>query len=241
MANIISKLTNFILPPRCLCGKKIVAENNSICGECYGDCGIVNALECHKCGNPQEFDFGKHAICGECISNEPAFDQARFAFKYNALTARIITRMKYGDKTQSVKKVADFMISKIPAFEQRPDIITSIPISNKKLFSRKFNQSADITSHISRATNIMSDNHILRRAKNVPPQASLKRAERLKNMKGVFIIDRKKLDKIKDKTILLIDDVMTTGATINEATGILKNSGVSKVYVLTFAKTFIGE
>lgn len=237
--NILSKVTDFVLPPRCICGKKIVAESNSICAPCYDDSGMVTSSFCSRCGNPQEFDFGKNVICGECISNEPEFDQARFVFKYNELTARIVTRLKYGDKTQSVKKIAEFMSSRISGFDNKPDIITSIPISKKKLLHRKFNQSAYIANHISRKVNIEIDNQILKRVKDVPPQASLKRAERLKNVKGVFAIDPKKADMVKGRTVLLIDDVITTGATITEATKVLKKAGAEKVYVLSFAKTLM--
>ncbi len=237
------KILNFILPPRCICGKKFVSECNSICAECFSEYCITSNFECSKCGNPLQYDFGENALCAECIENPPNFDKGRFVFAYNKLTSKIISRFKYSDKTFASQKISQLMVNKILPFHKNNEfeIVTSIPISRKKLISRKYNQSALLANQIAEILKLKCDNQILFRNRNVAPQASLNRTERLKNMKNVFDISPKKKRLIAGKNILLIDDVLTTGATLNEASKILKKNGANKIYTLTFAKTFLGD
>ncbi|MDX1950514.1 MAG: ComF family protein [Rickettsiales bacterium] len=238
---ILQKFTNFILPPRCICGEKFLSECNSICSECFGEYCNSSNFECSKCGNPLQFDFGENALCAECIEKPPEFDYGRFVYSYNNFTKKIISRFKYSDKTFASKKISQLMAGKISAFvkNNQIDFVTSIPISRKKLLSRKYNQSAILALEISKIFQLKCDNQILYREKNVAPQASLSRQERLKNMKNVFAIKNKNIPKIKGKNILLVDDVITTGATLNEASKILKKAGVNRVFTITFAKTFL--
>lgn len=228
---------NFALPSRCICGEKIVRDNNSICAECFDKHCLPSAFSCKKCGNPLDFDFGG-SLCGECISGEHEFDGARFVLKYNEFTSKIISRFKYSDKTFTAKKIADLMINKLKNFDENIDMVISIPLDRKKLILRKYNQSALLATIIAKKLKVKCNNQILFRKKSVTPQASLNRAERLKNMTGVFSVKPESKRVINSKNILIIDDVLTTGATINEAVKTLKKNGASKVYALTFAKTF---
>jgi ComF family protein len=192
---------------------------------------------CVKCGYPFEYDMGENALCGECLSEKHKFDKARYALVYNEKVAEFISKFKYSDGTHNANFFADIMIKSAGDIIDEADIICSVPLHPKKLFSRKYNQSAILANNIARKVDISCDNFLIKRKKNNPPQASLSKIKRLKNIKGNFSIPEKSKGKIIGKNILLIDDVMTTGATINECCKMLKKSGAGKIFVLTIAKS----
>ncbi len=178
-------------------------------------------------------------LCSECIADTPEFDKARFVFKYNDVSGKMITGLKYTDKTPYAKTLAKFMSNKIKELSDDLDIIVSVPLHPKKLIARKYNQSALLANKLGQLTGRKVNNLILQKVKNIQPQASLTRKERLANAKGAYAAHPKYKDIIAGKNILLVDDVITTGATANECAKILKRNGAAKVYLLTAAKTIM--
>lgn len=233
-------ILNLIVPSRCVCGAIITDEENHLCSECWDNIGFIATKSvCQCCGNPFEFEMMEDAMCSECIANTPEFDKARFVFKYNDVSGKIITGLKYTDKTPYAKTLAKFMSNKINELSDDYDLIVSVPIHPKKLVARKYNQSALLANRLGKITKKAVNNLVLRKVRNIRPQASLTRKERIENAKDAYAVNIKYKDNILGKKILLVDDVITTGATANECAKILKKAGADKVYLLTATKTIL--
>lgn len=237
---MLDSIKDFIFPKLCFCNEP-TDNPDSLCDKCWKKLDFISSNCCSKCGIPQDYNFGAGALCPECIKKEPHFDIARSVFKYDDFSGKFITLLKYADKTHLVEMLSKFLVTEIrnqPDFDDY-DIITSVPIHQMRLLGRKFNQSALLANKISSQTNIECNNMLLKRVKNVVPQTGLKRKHRLKNVKGVFDIVNKNLDKIKNARVIIIDDVYTTGATLNECAKVLKLNGAEKVFAVTIARTLI--
>jgi ComF family protein len=244
----LKSVIDLVLPPKCICGKKQTAENANICGECWLKIDFINSPMCQKCGDPFQFksdilendDNGlAELLCTNCLANPPSYELQRCVFNYNENSNFIITKFKYSDSTHSAKYLAKQLHNISKNFIDEIDLITSVPIHYKKLIKRKYNQSALLANELSKITKKPVNNFILKRIKNNKPQAGLPREERLKNVKGSFEVNPKALKKISGKNILIIDDVITTGATMRECTKVLQKNNVNKIYVLAVGRTLL--
>lgn len=201
---------------------------------------FVSSNTCPRCGFPHEHDFGADTLCSECIQKLPEFDKAKFIFKYNDFSSKLITLFKYADKTHYSEVLSELIASTVKSDRAEDfDIVTSVPISRRRLIKRKFNQSAILANKVGSKLGVSANNLLISRMKNIPPQTGLKRKDRLKNIKGAFNIPPKYEGLVKNSRVLLIDDVYTTGATINECSKMLKKAGAEHVFVITLARTFI--
>lgn len=237
---VLKLLLNLLTPQRCICGDILTSEQDSFCQKCWPELGLIGSSSlCLSCGLPFEFDL--ESICSDCTSLQPHFDKARSVFKYNDISGKMITGLKYQDKTPYAKTLAKLMAGRIREFDTMPDIITSVPVHPRKLRQRKYNQSAMLANKLGKFSNLTSNNLILRKVKDINPQASLTREERIKNVKGAYVVNNKYNSYISGKNVLLVDDVLTTGATASECAAQLKRAGAAKVYVLTAARTLMGS
>lgn len=236
----IKRLLNIIIPPRCLSCGSMTEESGMLCQNCWKNISFISKPFCECCGFPFEYDIGE-ALCAGCIKESKPFDNARSAFRYNEDSRKLITSYKYSDKTYGTESFARMMLRVAGDLVSEADIISSVPLHRLRLLSRKYNQSALLANKIAKISNRTAMHDILFRKKNSKPQASLPRNERMKNVKGVFAINDKYKEFIKGKKIMLVDDVMTTGATVNECARLLKKSGAEKVFVLTLARTVGNE
>ena len=202
---------------------------------------FANSNLCDCCGISFEHSFGAGSLCPECISSTPEFDKARFVFKYNDFAGSLITKFKYSDKTYLSALFTEMLSNLIVRNQlgEEFDFITSVPISRKRLFTRKYNQSAILANQLSAKHNIPVDNQMLYRVKNIPPQTTLRRKDRLKNVKNAFHVPKNLKNYIKNSRVILVDDVFTTGATLNECAKTLKANGVKEVFAITLARTYL--
>lgn len=237
---MLGAIKDILFPNQCFCGE-LIPEESSLCHSCWEKMEFVSSNTCPKCGFPHEHNFGEDTLCPSCIQNEPEFDRAKFLFKYNDFSGKFITLFKYADKTYLSEIFTKLLVNKIREDTEfdRFDIVTSVPISKRRLLKRKFNQSAILANKISKELAIPVDNLLISRVKNVPPQTGLRRKDRLKNVKGVFKVAGKCKNKLEDARVIIIDDVFTTGATINECSKTLRAGGAKEIFVLTLARTFL--
>jgi len=169
------------------------------------------------------------------------FDYARACYEYNETSRKIVMDLKYRSKKFLVPFMATEMLLKLEDFGAMPDIIIPVPISSKRQKDRGFNQSELIAEEMASITSgkLEVNNKIIEKIKDSVPQASLSGAERLKNLDGAFkLIDRKSL---RGKNILIVDDVFTTGSTVNEVAKEIRKLHPASINVLTFAKTVVNQ
>ncbi|MDD2840095.1 MAG: ComF family protein [Rickettsiales bacterium] len=240
MFKFFTKFINLIFPPKCLLCGKIVEEYNTLCHDCWHNIQFIQKPFCNKCSTPLQLRISDNDLCGNCLKNPPLYTKSRSAIAYNEETAKIIFKFKFYDKPHIKKFMAKTMIKASQDILNNIDILIPIPLHKKRLIFRKYNQALLLANEIGKLSNKKVIYNFLLKKKHTTPQAKLKEVERAKNLKDKFCINSKYLKNIrnyKNLNFAIIDDVMTTGSTINECVKILNKVGIKNVYAITFAKT----
>jgi len=229
--NILQTFTGLFFPKLCLNCNELLLENEKfICSNCSRSLVFLEDI-CHICGAPKTGEK-----CRVCETNEFLFDKARSVFMFNKVVQNLIHEFKYNEITRIAKFFGRFSqeyIQKYQPFEHI-DYIVPVPLHRVKKRSRGFNQSEYLTHEISRRMNWKHLPKLIIRKKFTKTQTKLNRQQRKINVSLAFKINPK--HNIKGKTILLVDDVFTTGSTVNSITAALKEKQVNKVYVFTIGR-----
>lgn len=238
MKNLICRLFDFIFPPRCLYCGKIVLSPHSLCDECFEKISFITAPYCQICGRPFETEkqTPKNFICPECAAHKRITRLNRSAVLYDDFSKKGILSFKFHDKLSFSKLFSKWLkIGGKDIFEKGVDLIIPVPLSYRRLLKRRYNQAALLAIDLSKLTGIKADLTTLKKIKHTKAQSLLLGKARLKNIKNAFAVSNPQ--HIKGKHILLIDDVMTTGATLSECAKVLLKFGAKSVDTLTVART----
>ena len=226
---IYTQLFKTVCPIACfLCG--LIAENDQqLCEDCYQALS-TSTYRCAQCGVPTLLD---HSLCGTCLVTPPPFDRTYILFNYKKPMTQLITQYKFHEK---IALSRFFAAEWITFFKKNnialPDVIIPIPLHDKRLKKRGFNQSLEITKPISRYFEIPIDIKSCLRLKNTEPQLHLSAEKRSHNIKNAFVLSK----NMYARHVAIFDDVMTTGNTVSELSRILKKSGVEKISVFCCAR-----
>lgn len=232
----IDFLKNALFPAKCdFCNNFV--DTVGLCAECWSKITWITEPKCKICGLPFSVDIDQ--ICTQCISNKPYFDKAISVFVYNEFSKQIILRFKHSDATYLYEQLASWMYRSATSEITNADIIIPVPIHFLKRLKRKYNQSELLAQEVSQLSGIKYEPRILMKIKKTLPQEGLSGKERRKNIVGSFGIDENFKDLIVDKNIVLIDDVFTTGATVNECSKVLKKFGAKTITVVTLARVVL--
>jgi ComF family protein len=185
---------------------------------------------------PFDFDLGEGAICGACTAAKPLYHKALSVFSYDQNSKSLLQGLKYQDKTHLAPYLAKLLYGISHDMLKDADILVPVPLNKIRLLSRLYNQSSLLCLYLRKLTNIAFEPNILIRSKNSVSQTGLSKKKRLKNVKGAFVANAKY--HIEGKNIILVDDVITTGATIEACTKELLKAGAAKVSVLSVARAF---
>ena len=237
-------LVDWLYPPRCrACGGRIYGRDaETFCAQCWSEIRIIAHPLCAVCGRPFPDSSGDDHTCGLCLSRPPHYARACSWACYPREEAaehplrRVIQKFKYGRKVSLGKPLGRLMTRDCREFldECRVEMIIPVPLHPKRLRWRGFNQSLLLAREVSRVYDIPMDPFVIYRSKETPPQTQLPEDERRRNVRGAFAVNSKK--DISAKRVLLVDDVYTSGATVNECSRTLKRDGAKEVYVLTLAR-----
>ncbi|MFV0626855.1 MAG: ComF family protein [Alphaproteobacteria bacterium] len=232
-----ANLINFILPPRCINCGNILNGNDGICSDCFQKINFISRPFCEKCGQPFEENIKGNKLCGNCIKEKkPIFRLFRSVFIYDDFSKKMILALKFLDKTENAKVLGKLMFfSAKDILENEIDLIIPIPLHYKRMLKRKYNQAGLLAQVLSKFCKIPVDYSSVIRSKNNRPQVEFSGKVRHNNVRGVFEV--KYPEKIRDKRILLIDDVYTTGSTMKECAKALLKAGAKSVDFLTVART----
>ncbi len=234
---ILKNFLEIIFPSHCLACEQIISADSLFCEKCWVKLQFISEPNCTICAYPFEFQ-GLSLICGKCLTKKPSFDKAIAIFRYNHLLRKIIGSLKYRDQTFLAQKFARLLLAKSKSELADCDFIVAVPLHLKRLQKRKFNQAVLLAKNLVKlAPTKKFFPDFLVRTKNTKPQIELRKKERENNLKNVFAVNKKYRELVRGKKILLIDDVMTTGATVENCAKTLKKCGARKVVVLTIART----
>lgn len=239
MSSWLQKSVNLLLPPLCSLCKAPVNDPQKLCTSCWSELSFIQKPFCVLCGYPFEYDMGEGAQCNFCMDSPPSYDHMRSAFQYEGVVKKLLLGFKHGDRTDFLPLLVGWLST---LYHEDPelsaDLILPVPIHKGRLFKRRYNQAALLADGLAKKVNLPSDSFLLKRIKKTPPQTGT-RQERLQNVKKAFLISERDLVILKEKTILLIDDVVTTGATIEACASTLKKAGANQVKVLSLARVVL--
>ena len=230
------RLLDWLLPPQCLACGAPTAAPGALCAECWREADFITAPMCRCCGLPFELAMPGGAVCGACLRDQPAFDRARAVMVYDELSRRMILGLKYADRTDMAPAFAEWLGRAGSDLIADADWIAPVPLHWTRLFRRRFNQSAELARKLARDNARAYTPDLLVRRRNTPSQAGLGGKGRRRNVRAAFAVKEAWRARIEGKGVLLIDDVMTTGATVSACARALKRAGAGAVDVLTLAR-----
>ncbi|MDP2878197.1 MAG: ComF family protein [Sulfuricella sp.] len=216
-----------ILPHHCaLCGASTL--NQLLCAGCDADLSHYSTPACPVCALPALGD----QVCGACLQHPPAFDRTLAAFSYNFPIDRLLHAFKYSGNLALIEILAK-PLAELAVGHPKPDLLLPMPLHPSRLKERGLNQSLEIAKPISRWLDIPLAAEACRRTRDTPTQAGLKLRERRRNVRGAFACD---LD-LRGKSVAVLDDVMTTGATLEEISRALRLRGATTISAWVVART----
>ncbi len=239
------KILDFVFPQNCIsCDGKITAADRCLCAPCREDIGFIRQPYCFQCGVPADLSYDyphEEFLCGDCRQNSFRFDRARSLGFFDTVLRTMIHAFKYR-KQMGVLSEINFLLEKY--FSEHPDFcqgftVSPVPLHFNRMKERGFDQAFLIARQAARILKLPLEGGLLKRVKATRPQVNITRKERARNVKGAFEVSRPEL--VAGKNILLVDDVFTTGATVNEATKVLKKEGVGEVHVFTVGRVVLGK
>lgn len=233
-----SGVLGFLLPARCPgCAQKI-EQHGYLCGRCWATLTPLTNPCCTRCALPFEFEVDGESECGACLQNQPAYDWATAAVSYEEFGRSLVLRLKYAGSTAVVPAMAQMMAQAVQQMPvQEPvDLIVPVPLHSWRFLRRRFNQSGLLAHALSRRLNVPLDNFTLHRRKATAFQGGLGKKARYRNVASAFHVKKDKGISLEGKHVLVVDDVLTTGATAHECARALKRAGAASVGVVAFAR-----
>ena len=236
LINLLRFIFDILLPPRCLICKQTVYKQNGLCSECFNQIRFLSDQSCPVCGRPYTFPIekGKSLVCGKCLTKPPKLMGLKAVFAYDDFSKALILPFKHADRTDIVPYLSKLMYQRGKDFLSECDYIIPVPLHWQRLMKRKYNQSALLAVAWEKLSNKPCLLMVLKRNKKTASQGHKTKEERKENIKGVFSVI--KPERIKGKSIVLVDDVYTSGATLNECANVLIKAGAKSVKALVIAR-----
>ena len=226
---------DLLLPPRCLRCGEAVDTAGALCAPCWRAITFLGSPCCACCGLPFPYDQGADALCGACARERPTFARARAALRYDEESRRLILALKHGDRLHLAPSLGLWMRRAGAQLIAEADVIVPVPLHWTRLFARRYNQAAVLAHALAPAGGPPVGADFLLRRRRTPSQGKRNAAGRRRNVAGAFAIGRR--GDVKGRRVLLVDDVFTTGATVEECARVLLRAGARHVDALTLART----
>ena len=232
--------SNFILPPTCLACDTHVSEQGVMCPNCWGEMRFIEKPYCAVLGTPFAYDLGEGALSADAIANPPVFKRARAVALYDNAARKIVQGLKFSDRTDLGPWMARWMVRAGQELLADNPLVIGVPLHRRRMFFRRFNQSAELARHIAMQAGLEYLPTSLHRVRATRQQVGLGAKERQRNVRGAFRVLTGQKINITGRRVLLVDDVLTTGATLEAASRALMRAGAKSVDCLTFARVASG-
>ncbi|WP_244598302.1 ComF family protein [Pseudohoeflea suaedae] len=229
-----------VFPPVCHGCGIIMSRHGGLCAGCWTEVRFIERPFCEVTGQPFDHDRGDGLVSAAAIADPPVYDKARAVALYDGPARKLVQALKFSDRADLAPMMAEWMVRAGREVLDGSDVILAVPLHRRRLFGRAYNQAGELAravSHIS-GTPLAPGTLIRRKATN--PQVGLGRTARIANLSGAFRVEPSRASAIAGRRVLLIDDVLTTGATVNAAAKVLLRAGAARVCVLTFARVASG-
>ena len=232
---MFGSIVDYALPPRCpICGVTVEADNH-FCLSCWRQLDFLAKPWCAACGLPLAFDHPDDSLCGKCLTDPPVHDGVRAVVRYDDKSSLIAMRLKYGTRLGLAKLIAEHL-QKFVAECSGSAIIVPVPLHPSRLWRRGFNQSVLIGRELARVAGIQMNYKVISRSKVTPPLRGMSGMRRRKTVDKAFALRADAHASLAGKSVLLVDDVYTSGSTSNACARLLKKAGAEEVFVFCWAR-----
>lgn len=227
-----------LLPPRCLACENPVDRPGLLCAECFPRFRFITAPMCARCGVPfaHPGEAGPNGVCAACLARPPLYGRARAVWRYDAASRDVILPLKHADRTELAPALARLMAAAGRDLLESADLLVPVPLHRWRLIARRYNQAALLAHAIGRIAGVTVVPDLLRRLRATPSLGELGAAERASVLAGTIAVAPRHRARLARKHVVLVDDVLTSGATANECARVLLASGAASVDVLAAAR-----
>jgi ComF family protein len=225
-----------VVPPTCPACREQVATPQALCARCWSKLAWIDRPWCESCGLPFDYATGLPGtpVCASCLARPPLCAKSRAALRYDTGSRGLVLAFKHADRTQNAPAFASWMLRAGAEILDGADLLAPVPLHWTRLVRRRFNQAALLARALSKRTGVPFAADLLARVRMTRTQGDLTRAQRRINVRGAFKVRDK--TGLRGKTVVLIDDVMTTGATFEACARALRRAGAKEVRALALAR-----
>jgi ComF family protein len=224
------------LPPLCASCRTPLADPGGLCPACWSRVSFIAPPYCQRLGIPFTYDPGPGILSMEAIADPPAYGRARAAVRYDDIARDLVHRLKYGDRLDLATSMGRWMARAGRELLGDADALVPVPLHWRRLWGRRFNQAAALAKVVAADAGVPLLTAALRRARATSQQVGLSRSARAVNVQGAFVVSQPGKAEIQGKRLVLVDDVLTSGATVDACTRVLLRAGARNVDVLVFAR-----
>ena len=226
-------LLDLLLPPRCVACGETVAGPGQLCAGCWSGLTFIAEPCCGRCGRPFHGAQTQAPFCADCLRQPPDYDRARAALIYDDASRPLLLAFKHADRTDAAPTYAGWLArAAAPLAERGIDLVVPVPLHRWRLLRRRYNQSALLAQALARRLGTAYRPAVLRRTRPTRSQGRMSVAGRERNVRGAFAAS----PAVKGKAVLLVDDVLTTGATLSACARACKRAGAGSVMAVTLAR-----
>ncbi len=233
----LQKALTALFPGQCVSCGELVEGTHALCGACWAETPFIAGLVCDQCGVPMIGETGGgRPLCDDCMAAPGPWKRGRAALRYDGRARAMILGLKHGDRTDIVRPAARWMAERVPDLGLSDPLLVPVPLHWTRLLRRRYNQSALLAQEIGRITGLKVLPDGLARRRRTGTQENRSREERIRNVAGSMIAHPGRVPQLEGREVIVVDDVMTSGATFSEATLALLEAGVTAVSVLALAR-----
>jgi ComF family protein len=231
----LAACADIVVPPSCLVCRTSLEEHHVLCAACWREVHFIRAPLCDVLGIPLPFDTGERTVSAGALARPPAYDRARAVAHFSGSMRTLVHHFKYADRHDARALFGRWLAEAGRELLDGADVLVPVPLTRWRLLARRFNQAAILAHELSRQVGLGLDTQLLQRGRFTKTQVGLTHDQRRRNVAGAFNVTRGRRASLQGRNVLLVDDVITTGATAEACARALKRAGAARVDVLALA------
>lgn len=231
-----AKAADLLLPPLCLSCRSAILGHGGLCAKCWASVNFIESPVCDRLGIPLPYATDEPIVSAAALADPPLYDRARAVARYDEVMRDMVHGLKYRDRQEGLALFGRWLARAGRELFADDTVLMPVPLYRGRLWSRRFNQSAMLAKAVSAETGLSANPFCLKRTRRTASQVGLSAEQRRRNVAGAFEVPENRRGDVEGKEVILVDDVITTGATANACARILKRAGAKRVDVLALAR-----